>query len=145
MLVDGDKLAEAQAEYLRKVRRPAALVTLDLVFAQEAFRRLVGAESRVFDRKEIAAVAGVNPPVAFNWVVGGLIQPTVNRGKPKPNGGMQFSWRDAFVAATLGALARGGGDDERSEPAALRFAREARNGPGVTSRFVGSAGFCAFA
>jgi hypothetical protein len=118
MVVDGDNLAEAQAEYLRRVHRPAALVILDLGHTRRMFRNLAGAETRVFDRSEVAAVAGTTKHVIFGWVADGLVRPSVrSKDSHGPGHGMAFNWRDAFIAAALGSLGRGGCD--------LRTLREA--------------------
>ena len=84
-------------------------VIVDAAKALQNFVRLTGDTDREFTLQEIATVAGVPYSQAYNWLMEGVIVPSV-RGRNGSGRGKDilFSWQDAYVAGLLGSLRRQG-------------------------------------
>lgn len=103
-----DLVSEAQALDLM-TNRPGCVLILNVLRGLSQFARLVGANDRTFNLKEIAAIMGVKYPACHHYVRKGYLVPSVWRAVDSGRYyGHIFDWTDAFAAGIIGAAMRAG-------------------------------------
>jgi len=86
-----------------------SLVIMDAYQALQNFAKLTGEANREYTLKEIKTIAGVAYSQSFNWLMEGVIVPSI-RGRSGSGRGnyVLFSWADAYAAGVIGNLRRQG-------------------------------------